>query len=215
MKIFKVFSEQEVNKLNGIIDELEWNDGRTTAVGNAKKLKKNFQITMADPGFDQILPYINAVHNLPSVRNWTFTAEIVDPRLASYTDGGHYDWHTDSALMSKRRTDLSFSIFLRNAASYDGGEMEIKLDNNFQTQIKCNIGEMVVYSSGLLHKVNPVTSGERRVIVGWLKSNIKSGAHRDLLNNMREEIVWLQKRLGNADTDRLTQIYQQLLREFS
>lgn len=215
MRIFKVLEPSGVAQLNNIIDRLQWEDGRNTAVGKAKDIKDSFQIMPHTKGFEEIQPFIQAAHQVPVVRNWTFVKEILNPRVASYSDGGHYDWHTDSALMAGRRADLSFSIFLRDPSSYEGGEMNIELQPNVKTQVKCNAGEMVVYPSALLHKVNPVINGERRVIVGWLESNVKNQAHRNLLTKFNSELSRIKTSHPTSDFVNFGQIYQELLREFS
>ena len=90
---------------------------------------------------------------------------MIAPRFASYREGGHYDWHVDVALMSRIRTDLSFTICLSDKDSYEGGQLEIEMPNGSKTKFKGEKGVCIIYPSGLLHKVHRVTSGERRVIV--------------------------------------------------
>jgi PKHD-type hydroxylase len=215
MKVFKVFNHDEVDQINSLIDGMEWRNGKDSALGAAKDKKENFQINSNDKGFDKLLPFVNKAHMLPSVKGYTFVKEVVDPRVASYQEGGHYDWHVDVALLRQRRTDLSFSIFLRDSDSYDGGEMEMQFGNGIKFKVKGKIGEMVVYPSGLLHKVNPVTSGERRVIVGWISSNVKYQIHRERLNDFLIELSRLREELGSEKVDKLNTIYHQLVRDFS
>lgn len=215
MKIFKVFDKSVVDKINEIIDDLEWQDGRDTAMGAAKEIKRNFQIMPSNVGWKRLQPFVNAAHSVNSVQNFTFATNIISPRVASYSGGGYYDWHSDAALMAGNRADLSFSIFLRDPETYTGGELEIQLQAGVIKKFKCEAGDMVVYPSALLHKVHPVTAGERRVMVGWVKSNVKDHAQREILHDLRLEIMKMKEACGADMVKNLTQVYQRLVREFS
>ena len=65
---------------------------------------------------------------------------------------------------------LSFIIGLSPAESYEGGEITFKVGPS-DTSIKLEQGNMIVFPSFILHKVEPVTKGERYVLVGWLRGN--------------------------------------------
>ena len=41
MKVFKVFSEEEVDQINSLIDKMEWRNGKDSALGAAKDKKEN------------------------------------------------------------------------------------------------------------------------------------------------------------------------------
>ena len=45
--------------------------------------------------------------------------------LSRYEPGMAYGSHVDDALMGGMRSDVSFTLFLSDAASYDGGELII------------------------------------------------------------------------------------------
>jgi len=216
MRIFKVFSEEEVETINALANETQWKDGKATAKGYAKEIKENFQITDADPLFKtKILPIIAGAHRKPGLANYSQVRDIISPRLASYHEGGHYDWHVDTTLMQFKRTDLSFTIFLRDPSSYDGGHMEIEMPGGMKMKVKGKLGEMVIYPSGFLHKVHPVTKGERRVVVGWLNSHVKSHEHRERLYEMLTEIARIKNKFGSAEAARLNKLYYQFLRDLT
>ena len=217
MKVFKVLEQAAIDRINKAVEETQWTDGTATAKGAAKKIKKNFQITDNDPIFrEKILPTVQAAHSLDPVLSYTHMNKLISPRLASYYDGGHYDWHVDTALMQFHRTDLSFTIFLSDRDSYEGGEMEIQFTGGVNMKVKGAAGEMVVYPSGQLHKVNPVTSGERRVIVGWLKCNVKLHDHRERLYELLATLSKFRETKADADAvGSLNRLYYQLLRDYS
>lgn len=216
MKIFKALTEENIKAINEAIAETQWVDGKATALGAAKDKKSNFQITREDPIFNKkILPYIVKVHTSPVIRSYTFFHKLISPRLASYYDGGNYDWHVDVALMEHERTDLSFTMFLTDKSDYEGGEMRIQIGAGHVATFKGKKGEIFIYPSGLLHKVEPVTSGERRVIVGWVRSKVKMHEHRERLYTLNKELGKFRKELGNEKTEELNTLFHQMVRDYS
>lgn len=215
MKVFTVLSKEEVAALRSKIPEAAWVDGKRSARGAAKDKKENLQINANDPIFrEHFAPVINRVHTNANVAAYTFIREVVDPRLASYRKMGKYDWHVDTALLSHRRTDLSWTLFLSDPDEYEGGEMEIQM-GSYNAKVKCQSGQMVVYPSGLLHRVNEVPSGDRTVIVGWLNSHIKIHEQRERLYTYFIELVKLREELGSARVDVFNTLYHQFVRDYS
>jgi PKHD-type hydroxylase len=47
--------------------------------------------------------------------------------------------------------------------------------------VKLPAGHLVAYDSTSLHRVAPVTRGERMVTVGWAQSYVRDSARRELL----------------------------------
>ena len=107
------------------------------------------------------------------------------PLLVSRTqDGGTYGLHVDNPFMgtgeARLRTDLSFTLFLSEPDSYEGGELEINHAGNTH-HAKAPAGDLVLYPSTSLHQVRPVTAGQRIVCVGWIESSIRDAAAREIL----------------------------------
>ena len=115
--------------------------------------------------------------------------------LISRTENnGGYGTHIDNPLMGPSgdqvRTDLSFTLFLSEPESYEGGELIIEEAGQSHT-IKAKAGDLVVYPSTTLHQVAPVTSGTRYVCVGWVQSHIRSAEQRETLfdlENLKVEL---------------------------
>ena len=78
------------------------------------------------------------------------------------------------------RTDVSFTLFLADPETYDGGELVIESVSG-EDEIKLPAGHLVAYDSTSLHRVAPVTRGERMVAVGWAQSHVRDSAKRELL----------------------------------
>ena len=89
------------------------------------------------------------------------------------------------------RTDLSFTIFLSDPSTYDGGELAVDTPSG-EHIVKPDAGDLVLYPSTTLHEVRPVTSGERVVCVGWIESAVRDAAAREILfdlENLRATLV--------------------------
>jgi len=132
-------------------------------------------------------------------------------RIANYHSGGHYGWHVDMAHMSGYRTDMSFTLFLTDKDEYEGGALEADW-GHYKTSIKGAKGQMVLYPTGVLHQVTPVTKGDRIVIVGWISSLIPSHDDREALFKLSQEAARLGKLVNNPEEMKNMSYLQQYFR---
>ena len=84
-----------------------------------------------------------------------------------YEGGGHYGWHTDIGPGSINHRKISITIQLSDPTEYEGGNLELWSDGDFQTMPKQK-GAAVLFPSFLLHRVTPVTKGVRKSLVLWV-----------------------------------------------
>jgi PKHD-type hydroxylase len=114
------------------------------------------------------------------------------------------------------RTDLSATLFLSDPESYDGGELTI--EHSFGTErVKLPAGHMLLYPASSLHRVEPVTRGERLAAFFWVQSMVQSTAERTLLFDLDQTIQRLTARLASdgqplPELIALTGIYHNLVR---
>jgi PKHD-type hydroxylase len=148
-------------------------DGRKTAGGQARKVKANHQADGADVKVKALAKFVRQALD----RNAVFQLYARPARLSGvmfnrYGPGETYGLHVDEAMMQtsegRLRTDFSFTLFLSDPDSYEGGEL-------------AQAGTMVVYSTGALHRVNPVTRGERLAAIGWVQSLVRRPDEREVL----------------------------------
>jgi PKHD-type hydroxylase len=92
----------------------------------------------------------------------------------------HYGAHVDDALMEGMRTDVAFTLFLSEPASYAGGELAIESPAG-EEAFKLAAGALVAYPATSLHRVQAVTRGSRLAAVGWARSFVRDAARRELL----------------------------------
>jgi PKHD-type hydroxylase len=84
-------------------------------------------------------------------------------------DEGHYIWHVDASTKdagSPRK--LSMSLILSDPSEYEGGELQIKAENDNAKTLLCPKGRAWFFPSYTLHRVTPVTRGIRRSLVLWV-----------------------------------------------
>ena len=112
--------------------------------------------------------------------NWGFEISTITPlQYTIYRPGQFYGWHPD---IDTRRIDIqrkiSFSIILSDPEEYEGGDFvfynttchpdhtdthkTIRYDNILK-------GEVVLFPSFAWHKVEPLISGTRKSLVGWVE----------------------------------------------
>jgi PKHD-type hydroxylase len=154
-------------------------DGRATAGFAARTVKNNRQ---AD---DRKLETVRKLVAERIMGNDVFRLAVrpkaLTPLLFSrYEEGMNYGSHVDDALMDGVRTDVSFTLFLSEPGSYDGGELVIESASG-DDAVKLDAGSLVAYPSTALHHVAAVTRGQRLAAVGWARSFIRDGARRELL----------------------------------
>jgi PKHD-type hydroxylase len=122
--------------------------------------------------------------------------------------------HKDTG--ARLRTDLSCSLFLTDPADYGGGELEI--DGAFgKVSYKLPAGHMLVYPSANLHRVTPVTRGERVGCFFWLQSLVADHSARAILYDLDQSVQALSVERGrdNEDVLRLAGIHHNLVRRWA
>jgi PKHD-type hydroxylase len=92
----------------------------------------------------------------------------------------HYGNHVDEPIIAGERTDLSFSLALSDPDDYEGGDLVIETDESTQ-RFRLARGELLLYPAHTLHRVEPVLSGARFAVIGWLRSWIADPGQREVL----------------------------------
>ncbi|KFN51066.1 Fe2+-dependent dioxygenase [Arenimonas composti] len=190
-------------------------DGAATAGWAARAAKRNRQLDGRDPGVAALAGEIAAaVAAHPLVRRYARPARLSTPLLSAYAGGETYGLHVDDALMGEPplRTDLAWTLFLAGPVAYEGGELVLD-SHSGETPVKLPAGALVLYDCGALHRVAPVTSGERLAAVGWIQSRLRDPRQRELLFTLDEARRSLHARDGDStEFLQLSQVHSQLLR---
>lgn len=179
-------------------DRLDFGDGKQTAGRFAREVKSNDQAAPSaerDAIFAKVEDALRAHPIFASaVRPRRFTPFI----LSRYREGQTYGSHVDDALMRGVRTDVSFTLFLSDPESYEGGALEIE-DTFEARQVKLPAGGLVLYPSTTLHRVTSVTRGMRLAIVGWAESLIRSAEQREILFDLDRAVTSAHAESGASE----------------
>jgi PKHD-type hydroxylase len=179
--ISNVLDGDDLATVQAAMDQVEFGDGRATAGFAARLVKHNLQVEGSNRSLDSIRKLISDRIMNNDIFRMAARPKALSPLLLSrYDPGMHYGSHVDDAVMQGMRTDVSFTLFLAEPESYDGGELIIEAPSG-EEAIKLDAGSLVAYPSTALHRVGEVTRGTRFAAVGWARSFIRDPAQRELL----------------------------------
>lgn len=207
-----VIPPADVPALGQTARTLTFDDGRTTAGRFARNVKANDQAA-ATPARDAILTRVEqALAANPLFRSAAWPKALTRLILSRYREGQTYGLHVDDALMQGLRTDLSFTLFLSDPETYDGGALII--EDPFESRaIKLAAGDLILYPATTLHQVEPVTRGERLAVVGWVQSLIRDAGQREILFDLDQAVEATFTAEGKSPQfDRLAKTRSNLLR---
>jgi PKHD-type hydroxylase len=210
----QVLVPEDLERVRMGLADLSWKPGKRTAGAAARGVKENLQADAADPRAQALERFVlDALKRHPLFEIAARPARFTRLIFSRYEPGMTYGAHTDDALMGaaddRVRTDLAFTLFLSERATYDGGELVVQSALGEQ-QIALEAGDAILYPAGSVHHVAPVTRGARLAAVGWVQSYIADPAQRELLFDLsvtrarlaeagaaREDLLTLDKSISN------------------
>lgn len=202
-------------------DEAAFEDGRRTAGYRAKLVKNNEQMKRDSPGLPAARTLLAArLQAHPLWRNVTLARAVRPILISRYRPGMAYGLHVDDPLMGsgptpKTRSDLALTLFLTPPESYQGGELYFESPWGAQ-ELKLPAGSAVIYPASTLHRVNPVTEGERIAAVTWIESYVRDPAQRELLAELDRVRLHLHRQEPESEAAHLAfKSYANLLRMWS
>jgi PKHD-type hydroxylase len=213
-----VLSTEQLRQCRKALEAANWEDGRRTAGHQAVNVKANQQLALDDPLTRQLGDQIlERLVQHPRFMAAALPLKVVPPRFNRYAGGGTYGDHTDNAVFSvpgtphRIRADLSATLFFSEPDEYDGGELVVQ-----GQRIKLPAGQLLLYSSGSLHRVEPVTRGARLASFFWVQSLVRQDDQRALLLELDDSIQALQRQIPDSpELLRLTGLYHNLLRQWT
>ncbi|MFI8745462.1 Fe2+-dependent dioxygenase [Pseudomonas sp. NPDC077186] len=218
LQIPDLLSAEQLRQCRAALQTANWQDGRHSAGHQAVGVKANQQLAEDDPLAQQLAEFVLAqLGQSPRFMAAALPLKVLPPRFNRYAEGGSYGAHIDSAVFSvpgtphRIRADLSATLFLSEPDEYDGGELVLQ-----DQRIKLPAGHLLLYSSGSLHRVEPVTRGARLAAFFWVQSLVREQSQRDLLLELDDSIQALRRHLPDSpELLRLTGVYHNLLRQWS
>lgn len=171
-----IFSKEQCNwviNLKNKINPLPALVGGETDQDSFKKDIRDAQI-YAIPLDDSTEPLYRKIMLISQVVNKDYRFDIdgiPHPlQLIHYKDGGHYSWHCDNNFMKFNRRKISVVVTLSDPSTFEGGDLILNTDGRKFTMDK-EQGMVVTFPSFILHKVTPVTKGERWSLVSWIEGS--------------------------------------------
>lgn len=185
LTVAEVLPAQDIARVREGLEGAAWRDGKRTAGSSARKVKANAQADGDQPEIEALGHFVRqALERHEVVRLYARPARWSRVMFNRYRPGDAYGLHVDDVLMgqdtARLRTDLSFTLFLSEPETYEGGELVVDgLDG--ERAVKPAAGTLFLYPTGALHRVEPVTAGERLAAVGWIQSSVRRGDEREIL----------------------------------
>lgn len=184
MVVANVLEKSQIVQLRERILALKFVDGTATAGWHAKLVKNNLQADRKQAGYPEVnKAATEIILQNPMVRSAARPKGVTPLLFSRYAGGMTYGTHVDDAVILGLRSDVSFTLALTDPADYEGGELVMETPGGEQA-FKLQAGHMIMYPSTTLHRVNPVTKGERLAAVGWMQSAVRDPNAREILYDL-------------------------------
>jgi PKHD-type hydroxylase len=215
-----VLKPDELALARGWLAHARFVDGKASAGAAARRVKHNLEAERGASELERLDQMVMGnLSRHPAYRGGALPLHAATPLYVRYAPGMDYGEHLDDPIMGTGgvmyRSDVAVTVFLNAPEEYDGGELVIRGAAGEQT-VKLPAGDAVLYPAGTIHRVNPVTRGERLVAVTWVQSVVRDAARRELLyglNLAREKL--LASAPGAEETAQVNAAYLNLIRMWS
>ncbi|MDQ7970511.1 MAG: Fe2+-dependent dioxygenase [Oxalicibacterium faecigallinarum] len=222
LHIPEVLTTQEVAAIRQQLDQTDWVDGRATVGEQGARVKRNQQLPEPSAvGRELGEKILQRLIKQPLFLSAAIPYRYVPPLFNRYEGGEHYGFHVDGSIRTipgtnlNLRTDLSCTLFLCDPEEYDGGELIVS-DTYGEHEVKLPAGDMILYPSSSLHKVEPVTRGARVCSFFWVQSMVPDDGRRTMLYELDQNIQKLRAQIGDtSEVLGLTGHYHNLLRQWA
>ncbi len=215
-RILPLLNSEEIAECRRIADSTNFIDGRVSNPHNKAKNNQQLHDPAAGQASAQIM--LKAFARSEEFVEFAFPDKIAPPLLTKYQPGQYYGAHADAAFINlgnyTLRSDLSCTIFLNDAATYDGGALLIRLGDG-TLSFKLQPGEAIIYPSDTFHQVEKVTKGERLVAITFIQSKIADPFRRNLLFDLNEVAALEGLSMKPENFARLQLVQANLLRHWA
>ncbi|NHQ86307.1 Fe2+-dependent dioxygenase [Iodobacter sp. HSC-16F04] len=222
LHIPQVLDAQTVAYCRERLEAAQWQDGKMTSGSLSVSVKRNEQLAKDSPVAKElgaiILKALNANEMFFSA---ALPGYVMPPQFNRYENSMDLGNHIDNAVQGifgtqeRIRADLSATLFFAEPEDYDGGELVIE-DTYGVHEVKLAAGDMILYPSTSLHRVEPVTRGARLASFMWIQSMVRDVGERAVLFDLDTSIRQLRQQGGSHDiATQLTGTYHNLLRRWA
>lgn len=215
IQINDVIDSETINSIVSGLDSEQFTDGKVTAGWAAKEVKNNQQLGRNKKAQAATQVLLERLQKHALVQSVMRPKQVARVTINRYQQGEYYGTHMDDSLMNGARTDISFTLGLSRLEDYEGGDLVIE-DSSGERSWRLGLGDILIYPSHYLHRVNSVTKGSRLAMIGWVQSLIKQPNYRELLFDVEQSLKAEFDANGKSENfDRLTKVFHNLLREWA
>lgn len=217
MVLEDVLNPARLAEIRRVLDASEFVDGRVTGGKRGETKKDNMQVKPSEAVTRQVLPAIQqALYDHPVFRKYALPKRI-HLNINRYEKGMRYDDHTDAGLVgmfphNAARSDLSMTLFLNDPGEYEGGELVVQMPTG-EERVKLPGGDAILYSGGMVHRVEPIQSGARLAAFAWVESMIRDPQRRQIAYDahlLRTDMA--EKGAAEAHITAVDNLYNNLIR---
>lgn len=223
VQVNNVLDADALARCRALLAAADWVDGRITAGPQSAQVKNNLQLPESAPASIAARAIVlEGVERSPLFFAAALPKRIFPPLFNRYEGMANaFGNHIDNAVRTigttgqRVRTDLSATLFLSDPAEYDGGDLVIE-DTFGPRSVRLAAGDLVLYPSTSVHRVEPVTRGARLASFLWIESMVRDDGQRGILYDLDMAILELRQSHGEiAPAVRLTGTYHNLLRRWA
>ncbi len=167
----KLFTPEECKKIIELGNKREKKDANINNNNKInEKIRKN-KVAWLNPQDDTNWIFLKLSYATNEINNKFFNFDlwgIAEPlQFTEYkAPDNHYDQHIDK-LYNAHIRKLSIVIQLSDPLEYEGGDLNIIAGPKHE-KMKKEQGNLIIFPSYVLHKVNPITKGTRYSLVAWV-----------------------------------------------
>lgn len=199
MYIFNLLDAISVKTILEFYNFCKFSDG---SISGSSDKEKKYNEELSDIAHeDSLVKFADkAIKNCADFEYVIVPRATTYPKFIRYTEGMHYDYHNDFYNINGVKTDYSATCFLNPPEEYEGGELVLNICNR-EIEFKLNPGQCIVYPTGTLHKVNKVTSGERKVMIFWVESTITDSRIRNIFADFSNLLIKQRDKISENIAD--------------
>jgi len=170
-----VFNDKELTNIVQICDEMPLQKA-TVGANNTKRVDesiRNSNVCFMENNVVTSGIYERIIKAANYTNNSTFKYLLDGHEKFQYTTyddtyNGHFTWHMDIKLDNslEKVRKLSFTLLLND--SFEGGDFEILTSSETKAfKLPAKKGRILFFPSFIIHRVTPITKGQRKSIAGW------------------------------------------------
>jgi PKHD-type hydroxylase len=191
-KVIHIMEEDLKNNFESQVQISAVGDGHNEIVDEKRRNSKNSWIPTNHWVSGFLWNYVQKANR----ENFLYDLSNVDGEFLQYTiydQGEYYGWHNDSGISShykpisignrgygeailqdfvnencEKVRKLSFSLLLSDPDEYEGGNLQLMDDAGKSYIAPRKKGVIVLFDSRTQHRVQKVTKGTRKSVVGWV-----------------------------------------------